>query len=431
MTTWHLALFAMILASSACGLAQTAETAVGIIDPTEFQVSPAQTSEPAPWGLKVITSLEQRSSRQPAQWANGLVGWTALDVRHAWQLGSQWRLTVSDRMELEAQAGGTSTSRNALRETYVSTELPHDWYLDAGRINLRPGVALGWNPSDWLREGSLGTATQSPVAARDNRLGAVMLRLQRHSEAGAIELAWLPRLRDPGGARLSDWGLNLDRGNAAQAMNVRVAPVISQAISLDMGAMFRQGQHPGWTTNLTAVLGPRWLALLEAQVQSRAGLKGPDQPAGQAQSAWRMAAGLSVTLDNGAVLGLEWHHAGDALSRSDWQAWRTAAATPQGAHALAALRSKRAMTMDPVVQDALFIRAQWNDVRSDGRLDASGLLRLNPYDHSHWAQIDLAWHLRPNWSLRLTGALTRGKPDTEHGFRAVHRLVSFSSEWHL
>lgn len=411
------------------GMAQTAGAAADF-DPSEFQVSPAPLLTPEPWGVKVITTLEQRNSRQPAQWADGLVGLTALDARHEWQLGPQWRLTLSDRMELEAQAGGTTNSRNALREAYVSTSLPSDWYLDAGRINLRPGVAQGWNPSDWLRDGSLGTATQSPGAARDNRLGAVMLRLQRHSEAGAIEMAWLPKLRDSGGASLSDWGLNLDRGNAVQALSLRVAPVISQAVSLDMSALFRQGQPPGWATSLTAVLAPSWLALLEAQVQSRVGLTGPNQAAASSQAALRLAAGLSLTLDSGAVLGLEWHHAGDALSRRDWQAWRTAAATPQGAPAFASLRSKRALTLDPIVRDALFIRAQWNDVRRDGQLDLSGLLRLNPYDHSHWAQIDLAWHLRPDWSLRLTGALTRGAPYSEHGFRAVHQVVSLSSEWH-
>lgn len=401
-------------------------------DPSDFRVEPPATAQAAAWGLRLSAGLEARQSRSPPQWPGGNVAVGVLDARHEWALGDSTRLTWSSRLEWSTGTEADTGSRHVLREAHLSHDLGGQRYIDLGRVQLRTGVAQGWNPTDWLRGNSVGPAQQSPTAARENRIGAVMLRAQQTGNAGSAEIALVPQLRDRKGGTLPDWGWHLDRGNDARALFLRIAPRTGERISLDLSALAREGQAPGWGLGLTTVASPRWLAVLEGQWQSRQALVGPDAPQSAARLHTRMAAGLSVTLDTGAVLGAEWHHASDALGRESWQAWRDAAAqSPATRRALGSLRAERGRQLEPLLRNSLYLRLQWNDVRRDGRLDLSGFARLNPYDHSRWWQLEGAWHLSPDWSMRLALAATQGDPLSEHGARAQRRVVAISSEHHF
>ncbi|WP_416462765.1 hypothetical protein [Rubrivivax gelatinosus] len=415
---------ACVLLACAAAAAQAQEP-----DPAAFRVE-ASPEAPPPWGLGWQTTLELRDSRQPQTWADAAALEQVLDLRHEWQPARGLRLALSARAETRVMPAGRTGTGGALREAYASAEPAAGWFVDAGRVNLRQGVAQGWNPSDWLRAGGLGAAWQNPAAARENRLGAVMLRLQRSAAWGSAELAWLPDLAAGADTGLADWGLNLERGNDRQALFVRVAPALGETLTLDLGALARAGEHPAWSANLTALLSPRWLALLELQWQTLAGLAAPDRSARAARPRPRLAAGANVTLDSGAVLGLEWHHAADALDRGDWAAWRSAASvSAEGRQALGALRAGRAARLDPLVRDAFYLRLQWNDPWHDGRHDLAGHLRWNPADNSRWLQLEAAWHARPDWSLRLVLAGSRGRPYSEFGARAVRGVAALTSDW--
>lgn len=401
-------------------------------DPASFQVGSPSVLQDAPWGWRLSTGLETRSSRSDPQWPGGTVATAVLDSRHEWTLDGRTRFAWSNRLEWSTGTLAETGSRHALREAYVSRDLGGHRYLDAGRIQLRSGVALGWNPTDWLRANSVGPAQQSPTTARENRIGAVMLRAQQTGASGTAELAVVPRLRARKDTALPDWGWHLDRGNDARAVFARISPRLSDRTSLDLSALSRDGQAPGWGIGLSTVVSPRWLAWLEGQWQSRAGLAGPGVTPPASRLHARVASGLSVTLDAGAVLSAEWHRADDALDPDDWRAWRDAAARSTDARqALATLRADRARQMDPLVRDSLYLRLQWNDALRDGQFDLSGFVRLNPYDHSRWWQLDGAWHLRPDWSLRLTLASTQGATGSEHGSRALRHVTALTSELHF
>jgi len=63
---------------------------------------------------------------------------------------------------------------------YLTWEPAASTYLEAGRINLRNGAALGFNPTDFLKTRTLvGQASLDPSAARQNRLGTAMVRGQK------------------------------------------------------------------------------------------------------------------------------------------------------------------------------------------------------------------------------------------------------------
>jgi hypothetical protein len=93
--------------------------------------------------------------------------------------------------------GGTS---RITRECYVRicerlgvkfpgpTRLGH---LEVGRINVRNGVALGFNPTDFFKTGSLvDQASLDPTVVRLNRLGTVMTRFQASGGHSSLDRLW-------------------------------------------------------------------------------------------------------------------------------------------------------------------------------------------------------------------------------------------------
>lgn len=390
-------------------------------DPASFAAAPAdQSSAATPWGIRLQGGAEYLDVRHENP---GGAGWrAAVDMRHEFMLDDAWRFTLSDRLEWARAPDGGSAGSNALREAYVTARLGDTTYLDLGRVNQRSGVALGYNPTDWLRGNLLSTpSNQNPATARENRLGAVMLRLQHVGEWGSAQLAYAPRLTEPSLAPMDAWGLNLDRGNDTHTVQVRVSPRVSERFSLELLALQRERAPVELGFNASAVLTPSVLAHMEASWARRTPLRHWAQ-SGQESGAWRVATGLNWTLSHGSTLGLEYHHAGDALDRTDWNRLRS----DQGvlaARQLTLLRGQRARTQDPLVRDSWFARWQWNDVLRDGRFDLGAYARYNPYDRSHQLQLSGAWHLQPDLTMRLIGLRNSGSRTSEHGAKAQRSYV--------
>ena len=64
-----------------------------------------------------------------------------------------------------------------------------DTLIDLGRINVRNGVALGYNPTDYFRAGAVRAAVSvSPASLKENRQGSVMLRGQPAGMPDGIHL---------------------------------------------------------------------------------------------------------------------------------------------------------------------------------------------------------------------------------------------------
>ncbi|HEY4039770.1 MAG TPA: hypothetical protein VGM15_13195, partial [Burkholderiaceae bacterium] len=79
----------------------------------------------------------------PSAWEERLL----FDVREEWRLGGNVGLTYSGRLNLRAgdhlNFPGHENVTNDLREAYASWEPVEQTFVDAGRINLKSGVALG------------------------------------------------------------------------------------------------------------------------------------------------------------------------------------------------------------------------------------------------------------------------------------------------
>src|SRR5262249_57221843 len=123
----------------------------------------------------------------------------SLDVSLRWSPLAALSVVASDRADVVVEDGtdvmSSQTIRNELRELYVGWEAAPRTYLELGRINVRNGAALGFNPTDFFRARTLiGQASLDPSVLSRNRLGTVMVRAQTIWDGGSASLLYAPPL---------------------------------------------------------------------------------------------------------------------------------------------------------------------------------------------------------------------------------------------
>ncbi|NBS57443.1 MAG: hypothetical protein EBS65_10425, partial [Betaproteobacteria bacterium] len=141
----------MLLAAS-CSAFAADEDALSIADQ-----APMAAEQGSDWRIFTEAALRE-STRQ----ANGRAFHgerLSLDLRYDKAFAPGWRAVISDRLDLNRfglqTASGTGDGNiNTLREAYLSWQAQPDRIADIGRINVRNGVAMGYNPTDYFRAGA-------------------------------------------------------------------------------------------------------------------------------------------------------------------------------------------------------------------------------------------------------------------------------------
>ncbi len=415
--------------------------------PGTMAVAPAPPAETAKAGGRLslenaaaVTALRGNlvvplPGRTPPRWGNR----TSLDARWQWDLGHDVAVTFSDRIDLYArdglEFGQGRTAANNLREVYVTWEAAPRLYLEAGRINVRNGVALGFNPTDFLRAGTaVDLATADPSALRENRLGTVMLRTQFIAEWGAVSLAYAPKLYDPtriGQGASAPLDPHIDRTNAAERFLATLhADIGDMAPEL---LLFRQGDRTRIGANLTAPIGQQIVAYGEwsggdaqrlAAESIAYGIRTGVLPAGvpilpnaSLASGFRqdLALGFSWTGESKVTVNLEYlfHEAG--FTRNDWRRWYAVGrASPLLAGLMWYERAYAADQQVPVARQQIFVRATWPDaIARDIDLTALSFVSLD--DGSGFAQVSANWNIDRQWSAAAILASSFGPPRSAYG----------------
>ncbi len=374
----------------------------------------------------------------------------ALDFRREWSLSPEWRATLSNRLESAHVPGGSAPSetRNTLREAFITwqgsvgkTEAERESiFVDAGRINLRLGVASGYNPTDYFRGGAVvSSVSQNPASLRLNRLGTVSIRTQWMDAAQSWTFVWAPQLTGRDEVDTRDLALGLERTNRQQAFLLRWAPRLGERVSLDMPLLVRDS-HLEVGLNATALINDALVGTLELASARRAPLPDVEQSlAGQipdTQRTLRIAAGGTWTAESGISLTLERHYAGDALSRGAWRSWQHALSQPgaPGGAAAAAygeLTADLGFRQDLLVRDMWFSRIAWDDAFQRKGLNLSAFVRQNAYDRSRSWQAEASWNDRRDWSLRVLIGGNSGGQFSEFGRRSQrgYGALSFTLYW--
>lgn len=368
---------------------------------------------------------------------------TSVDLRGRWRLGKRLELSLSDRASAIEQNDfdfpSSRTWRNDWREGYLTWEAAPRAWLEAGRINLRNGVALGFNPTDFFKTRSLvDQSSQDPSALRENRLGTLMLRAQRIWDGGSASLAWAPKLYDPSpietGLPAAGLRAGLDRTNGASRLlasaSFELGDLAPQLLVYRERGVTRLGLNLSRTLGRSVVAYAEWAGGRYPNLISRALAYGRETGTLPADAPPVLPTDTGDAFQNDLALGFSWsgaakltvnaeylyHQAG--MTREDWRRWfATGTANASSLPVTGALWYIRAFAADqqePATREQLFLRAAWSDAFVP-HLELSGFALVNLYDRSRLVQLGARYDLSDRWTLGAYLSANLGAAESERG----------------
>jgi hypothetical protein len=324
----------------------------------------------------------------------------SIDLRYDKAFAERWRVVFADRLDMRWQDGSSDHSDvNTLKEAYVSWQARPDQIADLGRINVRNGVAYGYNPTDYFRAAAVRSIVSiDPSSLRENRLGSVMLRGQALWAGGSFTALASPKLADePSDAAFHpDLGATNRRARWLLAAGQKISDALNPQVLLYGG----EGESAQLGLNLTALLNDATVAHVEwsggraPSLLSQA-LQLPEDTAFRS----RLATGLTYTTPTKLSLTLEAQYNGAGLDEAGWDALRSGPPQAYGAY-----RSYVASLQDPPTRRRIYVRAFWQDALLN-HLDLTGMTYYDAVDASrqlwvearyHWTRVDVALQWQRN-----------------------------------
>ena len=413
--------------------------------------TPAPTVPPPPSQLRWKLFLEDAFtvsayddvvvSYPPAQ-ASERQNRTSFDAHLEWKPVAALSFTLSDRLNLAFQDQQSffsrDTVRNDFREGYLTWEPRANLYLEAGRIDVRDGAALGYNPTDFFKTRTLvGQASLDPSVIRQNRLGTVMLRGQTIWSGGSASIAVAPKLASPAPV-LDDDPMGLDPHLGATNGATRVLGTVSFDafdLSPQLLAYFEDGRSKVGV-NLTRPIGDavvvyaEWAGGPEKNLIARAFELGrqtgtlpdgaPLLPPTSAATAFRndVAGGFSWSIASKVTLNAEYHFHQAGLSADDWKNWFDLGGGPGASGALTGelwyLRAYANDQQEPLTQHQAFVRASWPRAFVP-ELELTAFAFVDLVDGSVLSQVSANEYLSNRWTASVYLSSNLGPARSERG----------------
>jgi hypothetical protein len=349
------------------------------------------------------------------------------DARKEWRLGDTLRFTYSGRMNLRAEdtlpIPTHENIRHDLREAYASWQPATQSYLDFGRINVKSGVAQGFNPTDFFKTRSvIEPLSADPAVLREDRLGTLMLRGQQLWEHAGLTAAFAPKLYDPSplytNTSLPSFNPMLDRTNAHDRFLLKADADLAETISPEL-LFYREGNATRWGANLNRSFGQSVVAYGEWSGGDRASLiddalrygrdtgtipaNAPSVLPQNAQKSFQNELSLGASYTVGQItFNLEYHYDQAAFSRQDWRNWFRIGSANAANHAITNqlwyIRSYALEQQEPISKHGAFLRADWTDAFIP-KLELTALANIDLYDGSSFAQVTADYYLSDNWTI--------------------------------
>lgn len=371
----------------------------------------------------------------PPDWQNRI----SLDASYRWDLTQSFSATLSDRMNLLAQPDfdfpSAASFRNDFREGYLTWEPAARNYLEAGRINVRNGVALGFNPTDFFKTRTLiDQASLDPSVIRQDRLGTVMARAQTIWSGGSASFVFAPKLYEPTPIMTTpppSLDPNFDLTNAADrwlvSANYEIADLSPQALIYHESGDTRFGLNLSRQIGNSIVAYAEWAGGRQRTLIVRAVDYGketgtlppsaPILPPSDTDSRFRndLAVGASWSSSAKFTLNLEYHYHQAGFSRQDWQNWfAVGSINPAAAGEVWYVRGYANDQQEPVTRHQVFARVDWRDAFIS-HLELSAFAFVNLYDGSTLAQISASYYVSNAWTVGAYLSANVGGAYSERG----------------
>jgi hypothetical protein len=374
----------------------------------------------------------------PARWEERLFA----DARVDWSLGSNVRFVLSDRFNLRAEDGVDFPSheniRNDFREGYLAWEADNATFLDIGRINLKSGVALGFNPTDFFKTRAVvEPLSADPSVLREDRLGTLMLTGQHLWEHAALTIAAAPKITNPSpiylNTNLPSFNPMFDRTNAATRILAKGSAELFEDFAPEILVLSDNG-HWSYGANLTRGLGQQIVAYLEwaggdstdlvtsaLNFGKMTGTIPPAAPSLLPSDSTPyfhndVAAGFSYTTQSKITFNFEYHYHQAGFSDADWTHWFGAGALHNSAAdaELWYIRGYAVDQLQPTARQEAFLRADWTDAFVED-LEITAFVNTDLRDYSSFAQATADYYVSREWTVGALAAASFGGKRTDYG----------------
>ena len=404
------ALSLALVVAAAPGIAADDEDALSIAD--KATMTAEQGSD-----LKVFAEGALRESTRRSN-GSALHGERlSFDVRYDTAIAPGLRAVFADRLDMNRLYGAAGDGNiNTLKEAYLSWQPQPDRAVDLGRVNVRNGVATGYNPTDYFRAGALRSVVSlDPASLRENRLGSFMLRGQALWDGGSLSGLVSPRLADGpnNGAYSIDAGATNQRNRWLLAGSHKVSEQLNPQFLLSGGT----GQSAQAGFNLTGLLNDATVAFVEwsggrSPSLAAQALGLPDDSAFRN----RVASGLSYTTAANLTFTAEYDYNGTGLDKDGWNALRRGSPLAYGRY-----RTFAANVQDPATRHNFFFYATWTDAMVK-HLDLTAMLRYDAVDSSRLQWLEARYHW-PRVDLALQHQVNSGNATSNFGALADRRVT--------
>jgi len=395
--------------------------------------------------LEDAFSLWSPSTSVPVAYPAELVSWQnrlSLDVNLRWKPWKTLVINFSDRLSAFAEQGNpilsSDTFRNALREGYVAWQPPADHtYFEAGRVNIRKGVGLGFNPTDFFKTRTLvGQASLDPSVLRQNRLGTLLLRWQAIWSGGSASIAFAPKVADSPDLSNGEPGRfdpRFDATNDAFRLLCSIGFDVWD-LNPEILAYFELGRSK-LGLNLSRPVGDAVIAYAEwaggpqSHLITRAieygqetGTLPPvapiDPPNLSRKFRSDLVTGFSWTVATAVTLNIEYHYHQAGFSRANWRSWFDVGGAPEASPFLAAelwyLRAYASDQQEPISRHQLFLRAAWPRAFVTD-LELTGFAFVSLLDGSVLSQVSASYYLSSVWTASAYASANLGDDRSERG----------------
>ncbi len=378
----------LLLWASAAFAGNGDEAALALADKT--------TAEPS--AAHACNALVEAAANE-TMWSDGVAptagGRLSLDFRCAHELGGSVSARLSNRVDEIVEHGSPGQIVDTLKEAYLSWQYAPNALVDVGRINVREGVAVGYNPTDYFRADSLRTIISlDPDSLREERLGSVMARSQFLWNGGSLMAIYSPGFH----ARPSDSSFNPDFGatNPEDRWLIALSETLAPGLAPQWSIFGTAHESPQAGLDLTYLLGKATIAYVEwSGGSSQSDLARAGVPGGEAASAFhqRASVGLTYTTASNLSLTLEYEFDGAAPDATEWEALRSGPIAEYGR-----FRKFAGAQQELTTRANLFGYLRWENALIR-QLDLTAFTRFDIADRSrvtwaevryHWPQVDLA-----------------------------------------
>jgi hypothetical protein len=341
------------------------------------------------------------------------------DIRYDGRVASGWRLMFADRLDVNAppQTPGDN-GINTLKEAYLSRQAGDNLLLDFGRINVRNGLAQGYNPTDYFKTGSVRPLVSvDPQSLKENRQGSVMLRGQKLWPGGSMTALYSPRIdsQPDHGAYSLDFGAT----NNVNRNLLIYSPTWSQTVSSQFLLFNQDHASPQVGFNLAGLLNDATVVNLEysggqgssqfSQALAQQGISHTDDFGFYS----RWVTGLTYTTTNKMSFSLDVEYNGQGMNQSAWHSLRTGSLSSYGLYQSWVQNQQELPT-----QRAAFLYFNWQDAFI-GHLDLSAMQRDDLTDNSRMIWLEARYHLRDHAEFAIQWQRNQGEALSNYGVLPV------------